>query len=557
MSLCPDCGGALADDSASCPQCPTRLLPVGDLPALPNLRILRRLGAGGMGTVYLAEQTPLGRQVAVKIASPANAHGTGMARFLREAQALAALEHPNVVRIHSFGEVDGTAYIVMEYVAGMSLRDKLTHERPLPVAEVVRIASSIVDALAAALAHGIIHRDIKPANILLDHRGEVHVADFGLARRTDLQSDSAVDLTATGHVVGTAQYMAPEQAQGIEADARADMYALGLVMFEMLTGERPFDGPTPMAVIAKHLHEPFPAIAAKRKDVPRALDDLVMHLTRKDRNRRPSDYAEVREALARVPLDRPAPRRRILLATAGVLTVAIAIASIALKQRTTTLPAAPPAPATTSAAVEPAYGGAPITVTFADADLRDVLGKLGEVTNTNVVVDPDVRGRVSVELTDVPWDQALDVITRSHGLAAERNGNVILVSRIDTLLRRKKLMDRIHAAEKQLRGAPVTVRSTDFNGERVTLDFEATDIREACRYFSRYVGLNIVVDSNVQGVISVRLNEVPWDQALDAILLQHDLTYVVEGNVMRVVEKETYLDELEKLAELRGTPVPR
>ncbi len=241
-------------------------------------RIERELGAGGMATVYLAEDLKHRRRVAIKVLRPELAAVIGAERFLAEITTTANLQHPHILPLHDSGEVNGTVFYVMPFVEGESLRDRLVRERQLPIDDALRIATEVAGALDYAHRHGIIHRDIKPENILL-HDGRALVADFGIA----LAATSAGSrMTETGMSLGTPQYMSPEQAMGERSlDARTDVYALGCVLYEMLSGEPPFTGPTAQAIVARIMTEEPRALALQRKTVPPHVEATVTRALQK------------------------------------------------------------------------------------------------------------------------------------------------------------------------------------------------------------------------------------------------------------------------------------
>ena len=237
--------------------------------------IERELGAGGMATVYLAQDLKHDRKVAVKVLRPELAAVIGAERFLAEIKTTANLQHPHILPLHDSGEAGGTVFYVMPYVEGESLRDRLDHERQLPVDEAVRITREVADALDYAHRKGIVHRDIKPENILL-HDGRALVADFGIALAVS-RSEGGSRLTETGMSLGTPHYMSPEQAMGErEITAKSDVYALGCILYEMLTGEPPFAGPTAQAIIARVLTEEPRSLTLQRRTVPPHVEAAVL-----------------------------------------------------------------------------------------------------------------------------------------------------------------------------------------------------------------------------------------------------------------------------------------
>ncbi len=238
-------------------------------------RLEREVGQGGMATVYLAHDVRHDRKVALKVLRPELSAILGAQRFLAEIKTTANLQHPHILSLFDSGEADGLVFYVMPYVEGESLRVRLAREKQLPVDEAIRIAREIADALDYAHRHGVIHRDIKPENILL-HDGRALVADFGIALAA-ARSDSGTRMTETGMSLGTPHYMSPEQAMGErEITAKSDVYALGCVTYEMLTGEPPFTGPTAQAIIARVMTEEPRSLTIQRKSIPPHVEAAVV-----------------------------------------------------------------------------------------------------------------------------------------------------------------------------------------------------------------------------------------------------------------------------------------
>ena len=308
-------------------------------------QIERELGQGGMATVYLAEDLKHRRKVAIKVLRPELAAVIGAERFLREIRTIATLQHPHILGLIDSGEVNGTAYYVMPFVEGESLRDRLAREKQLPIADAVRLATEVASALDYAHRHGVIHRDIKPENIML-HDGSALVADFGIALAVS-HAGGGSRMTETGMSLGTPHYMSPEQAMGErEITARSDIYALGVVTYEMLTGDPPFTGSTAQGIIAKVMTEKPASLQRQRERVPDAVEDAVLTALEKLPADRFGSAAEFAAALkdegttARGSVSRKAVRRRLpVLAAVAVLAV---LAAFALWARRT--PQAPPAP---------------------------------------------------------------------------------------------------------------------------------------------------------------------------------------------------------------------
>jgi serine/threonine protein kinase/beta-lactam-binding protein with PASTA domain len=268
-------------------------------------QIVARIASGGMGEVYRAHDPVLDREVAIKILHTKLADDAGFIdRFRREARSAGMLSHPNIVAVHDWGETAGTYFMVMEFIRGPNLRTFLMRDGVLQPAQAAEVVSGVLAALEHAHEQGIVHRDIKPENVMVTRSGVVKVADFGLARAF---ADARVS-QAPGTVTGTVQYLAPEQIEGERADPRTDLYATGIVLFELLTGQIPFTGETSLAIAYKHLRDRVPPPSRLNPMVPPALDRVVVGATDRDRDRRTPDArtmrAEVDRAAAELP---PAP----------------------------------------------------------------------------------------------------------------------------------------------------------------------------------------------------------------------------------------------------------
>lgn len=252
--------------------------------------IEQKIGEGGMAIVYRARDTLLNRTVALKVLrSQFGNDDDFVARFHREAQAAASLSHPHVVNIYDIGQEDDMYYIVMEYVEGMTLKQYINEHAPLDVKEAVDIAIQICDALDHAHQNELIHRDIKPHNILINKFRRIKVTDFGIARAV-----SSVTITHTGSVLGSVHYFSPEQAKGIAAGAKSDLYSLGVVLYEMLTGELPFSGDSPISVALKHLQEPYVRPRKLRPEIPQSVENIIARAMAKEPMYR---YESAREML--------------------------------------------------------------------------------------------------------------------------------------------------------------------------------------------------------------------------------------------------------------------
>ena len=244
------------------------------------------VGTGGMSSVYRARDSVLGRRVALKILHEHfSSDDEYVERFRREARAIARLNHPNIVTVIDRGDFEGRQFIVFEHVPGENLKDHVRRQGPLPVEEAVALTHQVARGLGFAHEHGIVHRDVKPQNVLLDETGSPKVTDFGIARSLNPKDG----LTETGTLLGTSDYLSPEQATGRRVDERSDQYSLGVLLYELLTGEVPYPADSIMAAAMRHLHDPVPSARERRPDVPPEVDAIIARAMAKDpRDRFPS-----------------------------------------------------------------------------------------------------------------------------------------------------------------------------------------------------------------------------------------------------------------------------
>jgi serine/threonine protein kinase len=275
--------------------------PMNQISLLGNrYRLGERIAAGGMGSVYRAVDETLGRQVAVKVLRRELADDpTFLERFRREARAAAVVSHPGVAGVYDYGELGGQPFIVMELVEGETLAERIAARGRLPWPAAFAIGEQVARALAAAGAHGLVHRDVKPANILLGADGRAKVTDFGIAKAA-----ASATLTRTGMVLGSANYVAPEQAQGDHVGPAADQYSLGCVLFEAVTGETPYRGSNPVAIATQHVSAPVPDPREHRPDLPAAAADLIRRALAKEPERRFATATAMADALAAVAAPR-------------------------------------------------------------------------------------------------------------------------------------------------------------------------------------------------------------------------------------------------------------
>jgi serine/threonine-protein kinase len=332
---CPHCRAEITADARFCGACGKATAPTESDPHIPlaqvkdlagkeiagRYRILTKLGEGGMGAVYRGEQISLRRAVAVKLLrSELSANPMLLRRFSAEAEAVAKLSHPNTVNVYDFGQdTDGSVFIAMELIEGRSLRSAIAKEGPFAPGRALHIAAQVAASLADAHAHNIVHRDLKPDNVMLQDRGRqrdvVRVLDFGIAKLRDDTRATQQAMTQAGDMLGTPQYMAPEQIKGETIDGRTDVYALGCMIYEMVTARLAFEAPTIMAMLSKHLIEAPVPPSQRRPDLglPPALDQLVLAAMAKDPGQRPPTMEAFGEQIAQLaqtlpPADPNTPR---------------------------------------------------------------------------------------------------------------------------------------------------------------------------------------------------------------------------------------------------------
>jgi TolB-like protein len=463
-----------------------------------------------MSRVFVATESRLGRRVVVKVLRPEVAAATSGERFEREMTFSARCHHPHIVPLLAAGEVGGLPYFTMPLVEGESLRDLLLRSGPLPIGEAVRLLAEVADALSYAHRQGLIHRDIKPENILLQD-GHALIADFGVAKAlyAATRSESALEITGLGVVIGTPAYMSPEQAAGDPGvDSRADLYALGVVAFELLTGHHPFGGMTPSAMVSAQLVQTPPPVARDRHDTPPALGALISRLLAKDPAQRPASAEQVRAELQVIAGGVPgaAGRRpfRVVWVALGLAAAAVVTVLIVLLTRK---PGALVAPATgpvsgqvKSLAVMPFQniGGDSTTNYFSQGIAEELISALGRLGGLRVAsrTSAFAAGARSTDIREI--GRRLDVGSILEGTVQQQGSRVKVTARLVDVARDAQLWDGEYRAEMRdvfavqdtiaraiaaalkvtLTGAPGTALV-----ERGTRDSAAHDLYLRGRYF--------------------------------------------------------------------------
>jgi serine/threonine protein kinase len=287
-------------------------------------QIISQVGEGGMATVYKAYQPSMDRNVAIKVLPGQLAESAEFtSRFQQEARIIAKLEHPHILPVFDYGESGGVTYLVMRYLDAGTLRDRMENGRPLPLEEIDRLFTQLADALSYAHSYGIIHRDLKPSNALIDSQGNLFLTDFGIAK---LLESASPRLTQTDAIMGTPAYISPEQAQSARVNQRSDIYSLGIILYEMVTGRVPFVAETPLAVILKHVSDPLPLPSSLKPDIPETIEKVVLKALAKEPNDRFATVEEFlsawKRALDETKSTRPSPETVAVLAAPSKVSTA-------------------------------------------------------------------------------------------------------------------------------------------------------------------------------------------------------------------------------------------
>jgi serine/threonine protein kinase len=356
-------------------------------------RIINQIGRGGMATVYKAYQASVDRYVAIKVLPSQLAESPEFAaRFQQEARIIARLEHPHILPVFDYGESDGVAYFVMRYLEAGTLKDRMESRRPLPLQEIDRIFTQLADALSYAHGHGIVHRDLKPANALIDSQGNIFLTDFGIAK---LLESASPRLTQTDAIMGTPSYISPEQAQSHPVDQRSDIYSLGIILYEMATGQVPYVADTPLAVLFKHISDPLPPPSQVKPDIPQSIEQVILKALSKNPGDRFATAAEFVAAWKRALEEKDVVRQ---VSPPDAITRALP------SDQTPPNPA--PAPTTASRAGKPAIW---ILGCLAVACLALVVGGVGllavlrPASSSTVVADTSTTATQTIAApTDVP-----------------------------------------------------------------------------------------------------------------------------------------------------------
>jgi serine/threonine protein kinase len=362
---------------------------------LGSYRIISQIGQGGMATVYKAYQASMDRNVAVKVLPGQLAESPEfMQRFQQEARIIARLEHPHILPVFDYGEHEGITYFVMRYLEAGTLKDKMETGRPLPLKEIDRLFSQLADALSYAHSMGVVHRDLKPANALIDSRGNLFLTDFGIAK---ILENASPRLTQTDAIMGTPAYISPEQAQAMKVDQRSDIYSLGIILYEMVTGRVPFLADTPLAVIIKHVSDPLPLPSSVKSDIPESIERVILKALAKNPDDRFATVADFADAWKKALEQKESPREDLLTATAlpaSPRPLQTQVAAVADARQGTPVTKQAPKPATRPRWLVGCLAGACLILTISGAVIlginRDKLSFLGQGSSSSADSTEDV-----------------------------------------------------------------------------------------------------------------------------------------------------------------------
>jgi serine/threonine protein kinase len=496
--------------------------------------IVDRLGLGGFGTVYRAHDEVLDRMIAVKVARPRDDDLRSFERFQREARATARLEHPHAVRIYDAGRDDQSLFLVLELVSGESLQSRLRHG-PLPAAMVAAAGCQAASALAAAHALGIVHRDIKPANLLLGADGQVKVADFGVARLLGEER-----LTSEGGIVGTPDYMAPEQVEGGEVGPAADLFALGVVLYEMLTGDRPFGKGTTSEVLARIVRADAPSFPPGIRDREPALCQAILALLAK----RPEDRPTAQQAVATLGALHPAglatqprSRRRGLARLALGLALVGAIVVVSRRPQSTQV--------NTDA---PRGPGRPTSVRSQ--------GPLVSRALTLSRLQPPVGGRADNALRDLQSVLQVGADAAEVTLTHAADGRILLAAPRDRLDHAEIALTLLDALDDHVFAEPNSFTGWVPSTRKVSFSLTGYDIRRFLYVMAAATGWSLILDDAVSGPITLQLSDVPLDVATRTLLHMMDLRSSRFGDVWIITstKRAAEIESEDRLAFFATTP---
>ncbi len=623
---------------------------------LSRYRIVSHAGAGGMGEVYKAIDTTLERPVAIKVLhADVTKDESRIRRFVQEAKTASSLNHPHIVHVYEIGSAvpegdqgEPVQFMAMEFIDGTTLR-QLLRAGSADLRKVLGILADAADAVAKAHAAGIVHRDLKPENILVTTDGYAKIVDFGLAKllepRNASDADATVEknLTQKGTILGTAGYMSPEQARGLPADPRADIFALGCILYEAVTQQKAFEGATAFDTMHKIVSDEPAPLERFVPDAPPALQRIVRRCLAKDPDARYESATEIAIELRGVrdeigsgstptqviavpaTAQRAMTGRQITATAAAFGLVLIAAGYAVMRSRSATTPGTTHN-RTTAAATEassvartvPAIRVVDSLTSYKFADDQDVVGSekssprriaiqgrylasdvisaIANKTGCPIVQDASVRKTnaepVTLNVADAPWDVVVEQLVDTLGLSMWRMGEVWLIEAKQRTLDREKTApiqtvsfplerrrdfaniaktiepllsergvvvalsryrtimvsdteERMHEVRRlvgQLDGgakaAAAEKQSPRYAGERIDLNLLDAEITDVVKTFGQLTGLSTIVDPNVRGTVTINMSAVPWDNLLDVILRVNGLTYTINGGVMRILREE-------------------